>query len=261
MLDSLLGEIENRRGELVVAFAGYAKEMENLIESNDGLLSRFPRIWRFDDYGDEVLLDIFKGLMKQKKGRGELHLASSNKDKDRWARVAISRLGRQRGTRGLGNARAVRTLFDKVLERQAERLSKIDARDDDDDDLDPYGLHKSDLDPYELQKSDFLGTTVAGLDESTDWKTLLDMTGLGSVKEAVRALAEVVKTNHVLEEAGRPLRHVALNRCMLGNPGTGKNELGSDATPGTLNIGFVTLLWGWGLAHLTLALGAFKAER
>lgn len=222
VLDSLLGEIENRRGELVVAFAGYAKEMENLIESNDRLPSHFPRIWRFDDYSDQVLLDIFKGLMQQKKGRGELHLAATTKDKDRWARVAIARLGRQRGTRGFGNARAVRTLFNKVLERQGERLSKIDTHDNDDGEIDPFGLHESDLDQYELQKSDLLGTTVASLDESTDWKTLREMTGLSSVKEAVRALAEVVKTNHVLEEAEEPLRHVALNRCMLGNPGTGK---------------------------------------
>lgn len=238
VLDSLLGEIENRRGELVVAFAGYAKEMENLIESNDGLLSRFPNTWRFNDYSDEVLLDIFKGLMKQRKGRGELHLAASTKDKDRWARVAIARLGRQRGSRGFGNARAVRTLFDKSLERQAERFSDIDPRNDDDGSLDPFGLHKSDLDPCELQKSDLLGTTVASLDESTDWKILRNMIGLGSVKEAVRALAEMVKTNYVLEEAGEPLNYVALNRCMLGNPGTGKEERGSDVTRGNFKKGF-----------------------
>lgn len=242
MLDSLLGEIENRRGELVVALAGYAKEMEDLIESNDGLLSRFPNTWRFNDFSDEVLLDIFKGLMKQREGGGKLHLAATTKDKDRWARVAIARLGRQRGSRGFGNARAVRTLFNKSLERQAERCSDIAAHtDDDDDSLDPFGLHKSYLDPYELQKSDLLGTTVASLDESTHWKTLRNMIGLGSVKETVRALAELVKTNYVLEEAGKPLNYVALNRCMLGNPGTGKEERGSDATRGDFSIGLVIL--------------------
>lgn len=50
------------------------------------------------------------------------------------------------------------------------------------------------------------------------------MIGLRSVKQAVLALAEVVKTNRVLEEADKPPRDVVLNRCMLGNPGTGERR-------------------------------------
>lgn len=108
---------------------------------------------------------------------------------------------------GFGNARAVRTLFDQVLRRQANRLSSLDDG--------------NDMDLYELRKSDLLGVTIANLEDSEDWKTLRDMTGLDSVKDAVRALAEVVKTNVALEEAGKPPRDIALNRCMIGNPGTG----------------------------------------
>lgn len=208
MLNFLLAEIENRRGELVVAFAGYPKNMETLFEFNDGLPSRFPKILKFEDYSDALLLDIFKGLMGRKKGRGTLCLAPGAGEGERWAKVAITRLGRQRGSRGFGNARAVRVLFDQVLKRQANRLSDEDGA-------------GTDADLYELQKSDLLGTSVANLDDSADWRTLRDMIGLTSVKEAMRALAEVVKTNLVLEEAGKPLRDVALNRCMLGNPGTG----------------------------------------
>lgn len=216
MLNFLLAEIENRRGELVVAFAGYAKNMETLFEFNEGLPSRFPKTLRFEDYSNALLLDIFKGLMAKKKGLGTLHFAApadGEEDEERWAKVAIARLGRQRGSRGFGNARAVRVLFDKVLERQAGRLSSVDTDDDDDE-----------LDSYELQKSDLLGEMVASLDDSEDWRTLRDMIGLGSVKQAVLALAEVVKTNRVLEEAGKPPRDLALNRCMLGNPGTGEKK-------------------------------------
>lgn len=236
VLNFLLGEIENRRGEVVVAFAGDAKEMQTLFELNEGLPSRFPKTWRFEDYSDEVLLDIFKSLMEEQ-GRGELHLASSTKDKDKWARVAIARLGRKRGTRCFGNAHAVSALFNKAMQRQSDRLSRVDD-DDDDDDLDPYGSHKSDLDPYELQKSDLLGTSFADLEESEDWKILRDMIGLSSVKEAVRKLGEMIKTNHVLELAGKPLREVALNRCMLGNPGTGKFELWAGVGQSFLTPGY-----------------------
>lgn len=217
VLNYLLAEIENRRGELVVAFAGYAKNMETLFEFNEGLPSRFPKTLRFEDYSDALLLDIFKGLMAKKKGLGTLHFAapaSGEDDEERWAKVAIARLGRRRGSRGFGNARAVRVLFDRVMERQAGRLSSADDGDDGDDELDPY----------ELQKLDLLGESVESLGDSEDWRTLRDMIGLGSVKKAVLALAEVVKTNRVLEEAGKPPRDLALNRCMLGNPGTGERR-------------------------------------
>ena len=210
VLQLLLTEIENRRGELVVAFAGYVAQMEALFQFNDGLPGRFPKTWRFGDYSDDVLLDIFKGLMAKRKGKGKLHFSATNKDKARWAKVAIARLGRQRGTPGFGNARAVGSLFDKVMERQADRLCSIGA------------LSYHDLDQYEFQKSDLLGTSVADLEESKDWRALRDMIGLSSVKNAVRALAELVDNNRLLEEQGKPPRVVALNRCMLGNPGTGK---------------------------------------
>lgn len=225
MLNFLLAEIENRRGELVVAFAGYAKNMEILFEFNEGLPSRFPKTLRFADYSDALLLDIFKGLMVKKKGLGTLRFAPAGPtegvgpgqvegEQERWAKVAIARLGRRRGAPGFGNARAVRVLFDKVMERQADRLSSCSGG---------GGCGDDSLDPYELQKSDLLGVSVPSLDESEDWRTLRDMVGLRSVKKTVLALAEVVKTNRVLEEAGKSPRDIALNRCMLGNPGTGEH--------------------------------------
>lgn len=205
VLNYLLAEIENRRGELVVAFAGYAKAMETLFEFNEGLPSRFPMRLVFEDYSDALLLDIFKGLMARKKGLGVLHFAPD--EGEWWGQVAIARLGRRRGSRGFGNARTVRTLFNEVLRRQANRLSSSDG--------------ETDVDLYELRKSDLLGVTIANLEDSEDWKTLRDMIGLESVKDSVRALAEVVKTSVALEEAGKPPRDITLNRCMIGNPGTG----------------------------------------
>jgi hypothetical protein len=42
------------------------------------------------------------------------------------------------------------------------------------------------------------------------------MTGLASVKQKIRNLAEIVKTNLALELEGKPLRTVSLNRLFLG---------------------------------------------
>jgi hypothetical protein len=51
---------------------------------------------------------------------------------------------------------------------------------------------------------------------SADWRTLDSVTGLASVKQKIRNLAEIVKTNLALELEGKPLRTVSLNRLFLG---------------------------------------------
>lgn len=205
-----------------MAFAGYAKDMEKLFEFNEGLPSRFPETLYFPDYSDELLLQIFNGLIAKKKGLQTLHLAPGRGRGEWWAEVAITRLGRRRGSRGFGNARAVRVLFDRVLQRQSDRLCNEDSGDEDDSSDTGGSAYRRD--PFVLTKPDLLGTTVARLDDSASWRELEGMIGLRSVKEAISALSEVVKTNIELEEAGKQPRTIALNRCMLGNPGTGTSS-------------------------------------
>jgi hypothetical protein len=50
VLDCLLPEMENRRDKLVVVFAGYAKQMDELMAFNEGLPSRFATCYTFPDY-------------------------------------------------------------------------------------------------------------------------------------------------------------------------------------------------------------------
>ncbi len=63
MLDLLLTEAENKRGKLVVVLAGYQRQMEELLAYNEGLPSRFPHVFKFPDYSDEELLEIFQGIL------------------------------------------------------------------------------------------------------------------------------------------------------------------------------------------------------
>ncbi len=57
VLAMLMDEMEERRGKLVVVIAGYAKQIEKLIEFNPGLPSRFPQRFVFD-YSNEELLQF-----------------------------------------------------------------------------------------------------------------------------------------------------------------------------------------------------------
>ena len=50
--------MENDRDRLVVIIAGYPADIDRLLESNDGLRSRFSTRIEFDSYGPEEIVEI-----------------------------------------------------------------------------------------------------------------------------------------------------------------------------------------------------------
>jgi type VII secretion ATPase EccA len=59
-LDTLLARMENDRDRLVVIIAGYSADIDRLLETNDGLRSRFATRIEFDTYSPEEIVDIAK---------------------------------------------------------------------------------------------------------------------------------------------------------------------------------------------------------
>jgi type VII secretion ATPase EccA len=59
-LDTLLARMENDRDRLVVIIAGYSVDIDRLLETNDGLRSRFATRIEFDSYSPEEIVDIAK---------------------------------------------------------------------------------------------------------------------------------------------------------------------------------------------------------
>ena len=59
-LDTLLARMENDRDRLVVIIAGYSNDIDRLLESNDGLRSRFATRIEFDSYLPSEIVDIAK---------------------------------------------------------------------------------------------------------------------------------------------------------------------------------------------------------
>ncbi|WP_458450494.1 AAA family ATPase [Fibrobacter sp.] len=114
-IDTLLKRMEDDRNRLVVIVAGYTEEIKTFINSNPGLSSRFNRYIEFPDYNTEELLEIFKKLISkyryvldeaaEKTLKQKINNAVKNKDKF------------------FGNGRYVRNLFEKCIEKQANRLA------------------------------------------------------------------------------------------------------------------------------------------
>jgi type VII secretion ATPase EccA len=61
-LDTLLARMENDRDRLVVIIAGYSSDIDRLLESNDGLRSRFSTRIEFDSYSPDEIVEIAKVL-------------------------------------------------------------------------------------------------------------------------------------------------------------------------------------------------------
>ena len=58
VIDSLLTVLSQPNPDMVIIFAGYEKEMDAMLNSNPGLMGRFPYKYRFTDYDVDQLMEI-----------------------------------------------------------------------------------------------------------------------------------------------------------------------------------------------------------
>jgi SpoVK/Ycf46/Vps4 family AAA+-type ATPase len=113
-IDALVKLMEDHRDDTVVIAAGYPDEMDDFLDTNPGLRSRMPRTIDFPDYTDEELLLIFTRIAK-----AAGYTATAGAKKRVRELLAASARGPQ-----FGNGRAVRTLFEQAVQRQALRLAE-----------------------------------------------------------------------------------------------------------------------------------------
>lgn len=114
---TLLKRMEDDRDRLVVILAGYTNEIKEFIDSNPGLQSRFNRYIHFEDYSPEELLEIFIRNMKK---------SGYNIKGDAYVQLQINiQQATAKRDKKFGNARYVRNLFEKIVQKQANRISRI----------------------------------------------------------------------------------------------------------------------------------------
>lgn len=65
-IDTLVKGMEDNRDDLLVVLAGYTKEMQEFLQSNSGLKSRFPNVIEFLDYSGDELRQIANIQAKSK---------------------------------------------------------------------------------------------------------------------------------------------------------------------------------------------------
>jgi Cdc6-like AAA superfamily ATPase len=115
-IDTIVKLIEDRRDRIVVVMAGYPDEMDELINANPGLRSRFPKVIHFPDYTTDELLAIIDTLGE----KGGYRLDPGARAR---ARIWLDGVPRDKG---FGNGRTARNLFEHAVATQATRLVAVD---------------------------------------------------------------------------------------------------------------------------------------
>lgn len=124
-IDCLVKVMEDKKDDLIIILAGYPDEMDDFLETNTGLPSRFPIKIEFRDYTIDELVLIADLMVKEKDYI--LSEAASKKLKDMI-------LDEKLNDEVFSNARLVRNLIEKSIRHQAvrlmgkhTRLSKLDV--------------------------------------------------------------------------------------------------------------------------------------
>ena len=122
-IDTILKAMEDNRDNFVVIVAGYPEPMEQFLESNPGLKSRFNKNIMFEDYSNEELLSIFRVFCQPYQMKLSEEAEHRLKDYLEWLV--------QNKDANFANGREMRNLFEAALSNQANRLAeKMDITND-----------------------------------------------------------------------------------------------------------------------------------
>lgn len=202
-IDTLLKRMEDDRGKMMVIAAGYQKEMQNFINANPGLKSRFKEenFFHLKDYTPEELTKIFKIFVEKDK----FQLDTNAELKLRKTLQTIY----DKRDKNFGNGRDVRNFYEKCLSLRATRMNTAVIHD--------LVLYSNDIPSYEDEGK------VITLEDAM--KELNDLIGLNAVKKEIIGLIDYLEVEKIRSLDGGKKTNLNIHFIFKGNPGTGKTTV------------------------------------
>lgn len=212
-IDTLLKRMEDNRGKFIVIAAGYTNEMNSFLDSNPGMKSRFNKIFHFEDYTPNELLEIFRKISKS----NNLELES---DAKKLLFKHFQKIYRERD-KHFGNARIVRNLFDSINKQRELKLSEKIGN------VDSIKINASDvLSVTKITETQKDVAIVGDNEKLNEYLTELNkLSGLDSIKENVTNLVNSLKIAKERKDRGMKVIRKPLHSVFIGNPGTGKTTI------------------------------------
>ncbi|HVD97430.1 MAG TPA: AAA family ATPase [Cytophagaceae bacterium] len=215
VVEVLLKEMSDGKGDLAIIVAGYPKEMNHFLTANPGLRSRFNLSFHFDDYLPQELMDIAKYSTSKRSV-----VLSSDSETFLYERLIEAYRTRDRS---FGNARLVTSLIDEAKMNMGLRLMRSG---------DPSTLTADQLKTIEIDdvksifKSNTRGLPDIRLDEALLTEALAELNTLTGMEDVKEEINEIVKLVRFYRETGKDvLNKFSLHTVFTGNPGTGKTTV------------------------------------
>ena len=203
-INTLLKQMEDQRGAFVAIVAGYPREMQDFLDTNPGLASRFNQRFHLEDYQPHELTAIFKLMAKG-------HKYQLDEELDEPLQQLFEGIYDARG-KDFGNARTVRGILEEAIIRQNKRLSQLENPEEE-----AYSLLTfEDIPGLEKEEAADLDSLFNELDQ---------LIGLEAVKQEVKELAQFLKFQKMRRDAGDKTSAITPHFIFQGNPGTGKTTV------------------------------------
>ena len=110
--------MEDNRDNLIVIVAGYTELMEEFVNSNPGLRSRFNKYINFQDYTGEQLYEIFISMCKKQE-------YYPNTPAKTYVKEHFNELVENKDE-NFANAREIRNYLERSIQRQASRIVTLE---------------------------------------------------------------------------------------------------------------------------------------
>lgn len=197
-IDTIVKFMEDNRENIVIIFAGYKDEIEEMLRIEPALKSRFPNIINFADYTADEMYKIAENIASKNEYRID---AECYEPLTKYFETTI-----YSGKNPNGNGRLVRNVVEKAIANQAVRIVNENEVD--------YSLIK--LKDFELEKQE----------EFDLENSLSEIIGLENVKDFLRNQYNVLKAQEKRKNFGVTADVTqSLNMIFSGNPGTGKTTV------------------------------------
>jgi SpoVK/Ycf46/Vps4 family AAA+-type ATPase len=119
-IETIIKQMDDRRGEFAVIVAGYPKPMQQFLESNPGIQSRFDQTFDFQDFSESELNTIALNMLSA----ADLKL---DEQAGEYLKSYLSYLYVNRN-QFFGNARSVRKITDRIVLRQNLRMALMNPQ-------------------------------------------------------------------------------------------------------------------------------------